>query len=626
MVMTADQLAIADASVLDVLMTYGHIQDQETGIMHEYDPYKIAPYLQPNILEFVGNTPRLASGHKKWLLALASRQQGKSATVALAMYIRTAYNERATAALIADKGERSDELFRHITACHDKMPDNIRMGTISNRESRQLTFEHGGKMKTLTAGGNMVGIGRSYDNLHMSELPFWSDAAGAWNGIYPAVTNRKEACIIMESTPAELHHPSAEWYRDMASEARRGEGRWQFVFAPYFSSVLNERVWQDSWRPSKYELTLLDRYGPKGMDPVSSPGECRYLTLENLAFRRHTMRDNPEIKRYPELFNIWYCLDPITCWIHSGGAAIPAHVLERHLTRLVVPWIPHIKYMEYEEPEVGAQYVIGVDPAGWMGGDHASFQVLKIYADEWGWEQVACFSSNEVDPQVFARKIIEVAERYNNAETIVENNGVGLATLTILEMATDTSGIVLKDDLGVERRYHLKNLYYQKLASGAEAKPGVPANQKYNAEALTALIDALMDKLVIRDQETLEQLQTYKRDAETTQSDKWQILNPGKVAAGRRARHHWDRVSALLWACYLAKTMPQRYRRKSSEELEREADHHEERMQKGITFNEHLAMRKDMDRLQRGRAKANKKPKIKLGGKAKYKKTKRKRK
>lgn len=98
MVMTADQLAIADASVLDVLMTYGHIQDQETGIMHEYDPYKIAPYLQPNILEFVGNTPRLASGHKKWLLALASRQQGKSATVALAMYIRTAYNERARAA------------------------------------------------------------------------------------------------------------------------------------------------------------------------------------------------------------------------------------------------------------------------------------------------------------------------------------------------------------------------------------------------------------------------------------------------------------------------------------------------------------------------------------------------
>ena len=415
----------------------------------------------------------------------------------------------------------------------------------------------------------------------------------------------------MESTPAELHKPSAEWYRDMCAEARKGMGRWQFLFAPYFSSSLNERPWDTAWKLTPDELRLLDRYGPT--DP-------RYLTLENLAFRRHTMRDNVKIRRYPELFNIWYCLDPVTCWVHAGGAAVPSHVLDTHLKRVVIPWIPGKRYMEYETPEPGAKYVIGVDPAGWMGGDQAAFQILKVWADDWGWEQVATFSSNEVDPPTFARYVIEAAERYNNAEVIVENNGVGLGILSLLELAADPSGMVMKDDYGNERRYHLKNLYYHALASGVKNKPGISANAKTNAEGLAALIDALMDMLVIRDEETLEQLQSYKRDKEVDANDKWKILNPGDTPKGRRSRHHWDRISALIWACFIARQQPLRYRPKTPDQIEEEQKAYNERMKNGITFNEQRAMEADMKRLKRGREKASRGGRSKYSKKSKYKK------
>ena len=76
----------------------------------------------------------------------------------------------------------------------------------------------------------------------------------------------------MESTPAELHKPSSEWYRDMCAEARKGLGRWQFLFAPYYSSMLNERPWDPRSCLTVEELRLLDRYGPQRSRPSKRTG------------------------------------------------------------------------------------------------------------------------------------------------------------------------------------------------------------------------------------------------------------------------------------------------------------------------------------------------------------------
>jgi hypothetical protein len=560
-----------------MLEATGTLVDQSTGQVIPYDVDRVAPFLQRRILQYVRSPPKDENGFNRWLVVLSSRQVGKSLCSALALYYHVAYRQGATAAIIADKKERAEELFRYVTNCHNNMPDEIKPQTIPNRESRQLTFDHGGKLKTLSAESGNLGIGRALDFTQLSELPFMADAAELWNGLYPAVVNRAEAALILESTPAQMSKPSAAWYRDMCMSARQDGGRFDFLFAPFYSSLLNERKWQPDWSLEKHEIDLLDRFGPKNGEPVSNPKEWRYLTLENIAFMRQVMRDDAEVRRFPELFRVFYPTDPVTCWVQQGGGAIPTHVLEKHLSSVLVPWMPKQGYQEYEAPEAGAQYVIGVDPAGLGGGDQASFQVIKVYSDEWS--QVACFASNLYDPLQVARKVIEVASRYNDAKVIVENNGAGLATIIPLQEATLKTGRIFIDEFGNESRYHLKNLFYYRLSGKAKERPGIPATGKTKGEALNYLIDALMDRLVLRDQLTVEQLQSYNRDSETAASEKWGILHPASTMKGRREKHHWDRVSALGWAIYAARQMPTRSKPKTPEEIQDEVRSIEEKIQ-----------------------------------------------
>ena len=527
---------LRDARV--TLPAFGQVLDQATGRTTDYDPNRIAPELQWTILDFYGNPPRDEDGRKKWLTVLSSRQVGKSFVSAAATYVRTAYSPGSYSAVIADIKERAEDLFRNINLIHEHLPDDIRMPTIPNRESRQLTFLHGGKLRTLSAESNMVGIGRAVDNLHASEIPFWGNAAEVFNGLIPAFINRAESAILMESTPAPMHHPSAEWYRDQCAAARRGQGRWLFCFVPFFQSRLNERRWQKDWHLTQEEAELMEKFGGEQEHGLGLP----YLTLENLAFRREMMDVDQELRRNPDLFKVFYPTDPLTCWQQSGGAAIPAHALTRHQNGVLVPWNKGDTYKAYANPRAGALYVIGAVPAGWMGGDEASFQVLEIWEDRW--EQVATFSSNEIDPPTFAALLIDEAAKWNDATIVVESNGVGLGTLAILVQAQNAG--------------NLKNLYYSKR--GVKSKPGIAATKQSVARALGLLIDALIDKLVLRDEDLVEQLSTYRHDKATVDSEARQLLSPGKLGRGRRAKHHWDKVSSLLWAVVAAYEEPVKFR------------------------------------------------------------------
>jgi len=79
-----------------------------------------------------------------------------------------------------------------------------------------------------------------------------------------------------------------------------------------------------------------------------------------------------------------------------------------------------------------------------------------------------------------------------------------------------------------------------------------------------------MDRLILKDAETVEQLRSYRRDKELEDSEKFKLLKPGKVGRGRRSKHHWDRISALLWACLIARDAPVRYKPKTQEEVDLE--------------------------------------------------------
>jgi hypothetical protein len=114
----------------------------------------------------------------------------------------------------------------------------------------------------------------------------------------------------------------------------------------------------------------------------------------------------------------------------------------------------------------------------------------------------------------------------------------------------------------------IRNLYYNQR--GVKGAPGIAATSKSINAGLGYLIDALMDTLIIHDQETVDQLATYRHDKLTAISDVAKLLSPDKVGRGRRGRHHWDRCSALMWACLGARELPVRFRPRAVREQQGE--------------------------------------------------------
>lgn len=513
--LNAGQLLKTLRSPAHALAAFGEVHDQKTGRFVKYSPTAITGKLQLEVLDYMSNTPRLPSGETVFLTLLAYRQAGKSLTTEYAAYCKAAFIPGWDHVCIADNRDRADYLHKRVHYLHQRWPEALRSKSMATRESRQLTFDplQGGKMRVLSAESGAVGVGQSPDSFHASECHLWSDFNGSMFLINPSLINRQEALVVFEATPWERN---CAWHEHYVM-AKQGSGRHKAVFFPFWDGKLNARATPKDFVPTNEEISLLNRYGGQG------------LSTDNLVFRRFIMDTDPEVRRNPEMFGVMYPFDDISCWIASANAAIPEHALKKHLARELIPWTG--PYQEYEAPQEGAIYVIGVDPSGYAARDHASFQVLKCWRDEW--TQVACFAEH-MDPLSFTNQLIRVANRYNRASICVESNGVGQSVLALLN----------------DREY--PNMYYE-----AKFKPGFTSTSKSLDQATGWLIDGLLDELVLNDRDTLQQIQTYKNDKRTEESAASEILR-GSASSRRRERHHWDKVSALLMAVVAARRAPVR--------------------------------------------------------------------
>jgi len=497
------------------LPAFGQVHDQKTARFTPYRAQAITEKLQPTILEYMSNPPRLASGETRFLTILGYRQAGKSLTAEYAAYCKAAYIPGWDHVCVADNKDRAEYLHKRVHYLHQRWPEQLRSETLPTRESRQLTFDplQGGKMRVLSAEAGAVGVGQSPDSFHASECHLWSDFAGSMFLINPSLMNRQEALVVFEATPWERN---CAWHEHYLT-AKTGKGRHVAHFFPFWDGRLNRRAWEKDWTLTNPEIDFMNKYGQQGLE------------LENLAFRRYLLDTDPQIRRYPEMFEVMYPFDDVSCWSAATSGAIPDHALQRHVEAHLIPWAPPLQV--YEEPREDALYAIGVDPCGYAARDHASIQVLKCYRGEW--TQVATYADH-VDPLAFTDQVERLANKYNKALVVVESNGVGQAVLSLLD----------------ERGY--PNLYHE-----ARFKPGFTSTAKSLDQATGWLIDALMEELVIHDKGTVEQLQSYKNDKRVEEGANAELLRRGP-STRRRERHHWDKVSALLMAIAGARYLPSR--------------------------------------------------------------------
>lgn len=114
-------------------------------------------------------------------------------------------------------------------------------------------------------------------------------------------------------------------------------------------------------------------------------------------------------------------------FLGSSQTLIDAEMLERISTIDPILYEHDYKLAIYERPERGISYVIGVDSGKGIGSDYSVAQVLKINSHN-DIKQVAVFRDNEVSYHRFSQILIGIAEYYNDAMLMIENNEAGMGS------------------------------------------------------------------------------------------------------------------------------------------------------------------------------------------------------
>lgn len=120
----------------------------------------------------------------------------------------------------------------------------------------------------------------------------------------------------------------------------------------------------------------------------------------------------------------------------------------------------------WKYPEYSKTYIIPADVARGDGSDKSAFHVLDIETLE-----VVAEFKGLIDPGSYGRLLISVGVEYNNAMLIIENTGVGYATIqTVLDLKYDNLYHSYKTDAYIDENIHLAKNY--DLKSNKDKTPG----------------------------------------------------------------------------------------------------------------------------------------------------------
>ena len=321
-------------------------------------------------------------------------------------------------------------MLRQVRQWIDQLPRALRpvMGEPDNADEITLATTPSGlpinsSIWIVTAKGRNPGRGRHINILHGTEVAFWPDGSDTMAALEASVPSAPHGIITYESTPNGASGHFHELYRS-AADARLQEDAHErytpFFYAWWWEPTYTEEHVPRSWHAGEEEERVaklaLQRDGIR-------------LTLNQLYWRYLQKR---EYQRKGNLFQQEYAEDDQSCFLASAKAVFPVQLYEhlgdkirkardyaddalrtldivRELDPFLQVWV---------EPEVGFQYVIGVDTAPGANLDYSCAVVIRKDTAE----HVATYRTSSILDDVFAKKIDMLGRWYNNAFIAVEDN------------------------------------------------------------------------------------------------------------------------------------------------------------------------------------------------------------
>ena len=356
------------------------------------------------------------------IIILKARQMGFSTETEAIFFKETVTKPNVNTAIVAHKEDSTTNLFNMSKLMYDQLPEAIKPDKKASN-AKELVFdkENGtglkSKIKCFTAGGSGIGRSDTLNNLHLSELAFWTgDKKETLTGLLQAVPNDPDTMIVIESTANGY-----EYFKELWDDAVDGKNDFVPLFIGW-NELQEYKMPYTGFELTKEEKELQKRYG---------------LTLDQLTWRRWCIANN--CGNDVEQFRQEYPINPEEAFISTGKCYFNKEKIVKRIQEVkdIKPVqqgyfdfeynglkITKIKWVEdkegaikiYEKPKKYYPYVLAGDTAG-EGSDYFIGQVL----DNTDGSQVAVLRQ-ELDEISYTRQMYCLGMYYNKALIGIEAN------------------------------------------------------------------------------------------------------------------------------------------------------------------------------------------------------------
>ena len=435
-------------------------------------------------------------------IILKARQLGMSTFTEGYIYRDTSTRELVNSLIICHEEKATLNLFNMSKLFYEECPLAIRpMKKYSN--GKELVFENPtandeeklanpglrSKITIATAGTTDTARSGTYHNVHVSEIAFFPNPKNTMTALMQCVPDEPNTFVCMESTANGV----GGYFYDMWNAAVAGENDFTPIFFPWFSEV-NYSIKFETEEVKEEFVKSVERIFPDASGKLVHTDEWLLkeqfnLTYEQLYWRHKTIAN--KCGGDLDMFKQEYPATPEEAFVASGRPRFnPKSIKEYELQCTLPSIVGDLRYknksVSIEEhdkgclkiwipPCSGEQYTIGADVAeGLATGDYSVAVVLNSQLD------VCAKWRGHIDPDLYGKELVKLANLYNEAYVAVENNNHGLTTL--------------KSILNEEYYNLFYTKTYDKVNDEISKKLGWSTNQKTKPLAIDKLAEYIREK------------------------------------------------------------------------------------------------------------------------------------
>jgi len=351
-------------------------------------------------------------------VVLKSRQMGISTLVAAYALWELIFHDGKNILVISIKETAAKEVIGKIKLANDELPPWLKIPVV---ESNKLSLKLNNQSRVLaTSSASDSARGFAASLLIIDECAFIDGIEDIWTSAQQTLATVAAGKAIILSTPNGM----GNFFHKTWSEAEAHQNNFKTIKLPWHLHPEKTQIWRDA---QTREL---------GARMAGQECDCDFLASGNNVI---------DLVKLAEIEKD-FVVEPID---YAEGKAL---------------WI-------WERPKDNTDYLVTADVATGDGSDYSAFHVI----DRDTMTQVAEYQ-DKIGILEFAKILVSVSTRYNNAQLVVERESYGRGVLEFI-MADGYRNLVFtnSNELYVETKGKIRNKYY---AEEKKLLPGFSTNEK----------------------------------------------------------------------------------------------------------------------------------------------------